>query len=288
MPDFHLIFCDPVTKDNEVEIPFNLTGTSVSDTWFAYLYDAIHVQGLTAGNDRWYGWPNKETHQDMCDVINYHLDVCRKYHPNEFDMSCSPNMTQDDFNRLHTYFEKYRGELDNPHPYFTNGTDEYRNSIETVNIYVHKFESIDHSDARANFNFAYSGRRQFTEEENKLFVVDKTKNVLHMEFNMRGKTLMDFIIDEDDHVGEENIRRHKWITADFKLSIDGWTAKQVHRNLERIEDVWHRKGNFLNSLGYYKGDPNNTLGCLPVAHAVDDEIESKIQHRQFLKGARFW
>ena len=288
MSDFHLIFCDPQDHNDIVEIPFSLTGTNASQCWFEHFYAAIYKDGLIAKNNRWIGWPDGDTTETICDRINHNIAICRKSHPKEFDRDCSPNMTQEDFNILHTYFEIYRGELDNPHQFYIDGTEEFRESIEQLNIDIHLFEHLGSIDRKADFNFAYSGRTKLTEDDNMLFEVDKNANTLYLEYDMSGKNLMVIIMDEDEHIGDANIRRYQWIGCDFRLSIRQWTAEQKATRLAKIKDFWHRKGNWLNSLGYYEGNPNNTLGWLPLAHADIDNIESFIAPRQFLKGAKFW
>jgi len=288
MPDFHLIFCDPVTKDNEVEIPFTLTGTDVSWRWFDCLYHTTQVNGVVADNNRWSGWEtNRDTAQDICNRINDHLAVCRATHPKEFDITCSPDMSQDDFNKMHTYFEVYRGELLKPHPYFTNGTDEFRNALEQLNIDIHLFEQVDTKNKSARFNFPGGVLHRLEAKDNLLFEVNKIPNTLYLMFNMRGKNLMDFINDDDDHIGDENIRRYEWNGADFRLEISGWSEEQRLERMKLIDDVWHQHHDYLSSLGFHKGDPTNTVGWLPLATS-DIDIAELVEPRQFLKGAKFW
>ena len=111
--DLILTFCDPITKENEIEIPFTLTGSDISWRWLGYLYDTIHVKGMVAKNNRWSNF-TPESPQQICDRINQTVDVCRKYHPELFvDLCAKPEMTQEHYNWMHTYFEKYRGEMFN-------------------------------------------------------------------------------------------------------------------------------------------------------------------------------
>lgn len=196
-------------------------------------------------------------------------------------------MTTDDFNKMHTYFEIYRGELFEPHPIFTSGTPEFRECIEMLNIDIHLFEQVHNSNKMANFNFPTIDFVPLKATDCCLFELHKKPNTIYLEFNMRGKTLMDYYHDDDDHVGDENIRRFEWVGPDFLLNIDGMTPEQISKKEEDIEKWWDRKQNYLNNLGYYKGDPNNTFGIFPLATA-DIEIEDIIEPRQYLKGATFW
>jgi len=292
MADFYLQFCDPNSKKDIIEIPFTLTGTDVSWKWLEHLYKAIYLDKQTAKNDRWYGWDvNRDTSEKICDRLNNHLEIARKYHPEEFkDICASPNMCQEDFNKMHKYFEIFRGELDNPHEFFKNGTDEFKRAVEQFNIDIHLFENLQSGGIGANFNFSYKFENfeELTYEDKKLFEVNLKDNTIYLEFNMRGKTLYDMYSDDDDYVGLDNVRRYKWIGPDFCLNIRGWSEQKRNNRLKDIDEWWNRKHNLLSSLGYTKGDPNNTFGWIPLATAEIDNIKDLIEPRQFLKGSRFW
>ena len=287
MTDFHLIFCDPKNPEDRVEIPFKLTGSNASQKWLLHLYKAMAIQGKIPLNHRWCGWEGNI--EAISDRINEWIDVARKYHPEIFnELRASDNPTQDELNYLHTWFEIYRGELENPHPLFRNGTQEYQDAIENLNLEIHAYERAVRKYKTANFNFQYDHEFSLLLPEDKAeFEMMRYPNSLYLEYNMRGKSLFVYFMDDDDHVGPDNIRTYKYLNADFALRINGWSEQELKEHREKEEFMWHRKENFLNSLGYYRGDPNNTFGFLRLAYSEWDDIESLIEPRQFLCGAKF-
>jgi hypothetical protein len=288
MADFHLIFCDPNTKRNEIEIPFTLTDKDISWRWLKNLHEAIYVRGQVAANNRWSGFEtNADTPEKICNRMNYHIGICRKYYPELYNFEANPDMTQDHFNWLHTFFEKYRGELLEPHPLYANGTQEYKDSVEMLNIEIHLLENLPKKIKRANFNFKTGVMERILPSDYPEFELNRTPNTLYLQYNMRGKTLYDIFVDDDYHIGDDHIKRAEWMGADFSLTVFGWTDEFRQKTIADVKSWWDRRRNFLSSLGFEEGDPANTFGFVPLARTNED-LNSLLEPRQFLKGARFW
>ena len=288
MDDFHLIFCDPVTKNNEVEIPFTVTGTDASWRWLDCLYETIYVRGQMAANNRWSGFETgAESIDDICERLNRNISICRSYHPTLFDFEAKPDMTQQDFNWMHTYFEKYRGEMMEPHPLYNSGTDKYRDAVELLNIDIHLMETLPKGLKRANFNFKSGVMGRLGPNDYDAYEFDRKANTLYLQYNMRGKTLYDVFYDQDNVIGNAHIKRAEFCGADFSLNVFGWSSEFREQRIVDVKKWWAENREFLSSLGFEEGDPANTFGWIPVAH-TDHDLESLLEPRQFLKGAKFW
>ena len=290
MADFELIFCNPQTKEDKVSIPFTLTGSTASQKWLLHLQKAMEFQNKLPLNNRWSGWSNEESKEQIRNKISYYVDVASKHHPEIFkDIHIEEIIPQDTLNYLHSLFENYRGHKLNPHPLYESGTEDYKNAIDELNIYIHKYERTNSESKTANFNFQYDHEMNvLTLEDRQEYEVMRHSNSLYLEFNTIGKALYVFFTDDDQHVDIKDIKRYEYLNADFTLYINGWSEEKIKKEKQRIDKKWHTLGNALNAAGFYRDDPNNTLGFLRLAHSEYDDIESLIEPRQFLCGAKFW
>ena len=287
--DLILTFCDPITKDNEYDIPFVLANNSTSLKWLKILYHDIYVNKCTWNNDRYVGFnTNALDKKKMSEELNYLISICEKERPGYFNFVAHENMSQDDFNKMHVWFEVYRGELNNPHEFFISGTKKFKNAIERFNQLIHMWEKIDKYNKHDSMSVSiFDINKGFVTELNNEdilnFELKKTDNTIFLSYIMRGKNLVDVWADSDHHVGDENIRPYMFLGSNFFLSTKGWSDEETIRNKNNFNSWFDRNSNFLNSLGFYKDDPKCTIGWLPLAHSTLPEIKSIIEPRQYLK-----
>lgn len=285
--DLILTFCDPITKENEYDIPFVLADNSTSLKWLKLLYEDIYINKLTWNNDRYVGFEtNRLTKKDMADELNRLIAVCEKERPGYFNFVADENMTQEDFNRMHVWFEVYRGELNNPHEFFITGTEEFKYAIERFNQVIHMWEKIERYEKLklSMITFNIGGKIIDLEEDDlQNFQLCKSKNTIYLSYIMRGKNLVDLWLDQDHHIGDDNVRSYKFLGSSFMLQTFGWSEDHCD-HMKKDFNLWFdRNSNYLNSLGFYKGDPKSTIGWSPLAHSTLDDIKSIIESRQFLK-----
>jgi hypothetical protein len=287
--DFALTFCDPITMSNEYDIPYKLANHSTAYKWFMVLYEDIYVNKRTWNNNRYVGFEDLEIEKrklkdDMLEII----EICKKEHPVEFNIHIKNNIDQDEFNHLHTWFEIYRGELDNPHPFFVNGSDDFKYAIERFNQLIHMWEVQDefaHKNiTTVNIDFNNHYRIEMDDSDYENFEFFLYSDSITLPFISRGKNLIDFWINNDKHVGEENIRKYRYIASNFKLRCSGgWTQQDYEEKWTEFNKWFQIKSNYLNNIGFYWNDPKSCKGYITLAHSTIPNTKDIIKSRQYLK-----
>lgn len=292
--DLILTFCDPITKDNEYNIPFVLANNNTAIKWLRMLYEDIYIHKRKWNNDRYVGFEtNALSKKTMAEELNSLIAICEKERPGHFKFVANENMSQDDFNRMHVWFEIYRGPIFKPHPFFTNGSNEFKYAIERFNQLIHMWEQIGKYENKKNkfmINFDIYGGvcTKLSEEDILNFDLNITDNTIYLSYIMRGKNLVDLWVDNDHHVGDENIRSYKFLGSNFLLMGTGWMPEERVANKEKFNQWFEKNSNYLNSLGFRKNDPTCTVGWLPLAHSTIINLKEIIEPRQFLKKIRIF
>ena len=221
------------------------------------------------------------------------IAICKRERPKEFDIEIKNNIDQDEFNRLHTWFEVYRGALDDPHPYFITGSPEFQQAIERFNQLIHMWEVQDEFARKnitaVNIDFNHHSRIPMEDDDYRNFEFMSYSDSIVMPFVSRGKTLIDFWRDNDDHVGDENIRQHSNIGSNFKLRCSGgWTEEHRKEKWAEFSDWFRRKENYLNSIGFYWDDLRCCKGYITLGYSTIPNTRDIIAPRQFLKSIRIF
>ena len=293
--DFVLTFCDPITKKNEYDIPFVIANNSTSIKWLKLLYDDIYITKCDWSNNRFVGFDDPiKTANKLKNEMNEMIDICEKERPGFFNIKITDNMSQEDFNKIHTWFEVYRGELENPHQFFLEGSDNFKYAIERFNQLIHMWERIEDLKEAESASIVVDilGPQHIIEledEDYNNFEFMRYPNTIKLSFISRGKTLIDFWKDGDDHVGEDNIRPYKYLGSTFSLVAgNGWDTEKLNYEKNSFNNWFDRKSNYLNSLGFYKDDPRSCIGWLTLAHSLIPNIKEIIQPRQYLKNIKIF
>lgn len=290
--DLVLTFCNPITKENEFDIPFKLANNSTSPKWLKMLYHDIYVNQCRWNNSRYVGFTtNSLTKDSLAKELNQLIAICEKERPGHFKFVAHANMSQDDFNSMHVWFETYRGKYLDPHHFFKTGTPEFKAAIERFNEIIHIWEKLDryrqNDQALITFNFG-GNKTELDEEDMKNFEFERRDDTLYLGYKMTGKTLLDVCFDEDDHVGNDNIQPFRFLSSDFQLNTKGLTREQLSMHKQRFDKWFERNSNYLASLGFRRDDPRCTIGRLPLAHSLISNIREIIEPRQFLKNIRIF
>lgn len=292
--DLILTFCDPITKNNEYDIPFILANNNTAIKWLRILYEDIYIHKRRWNNDRYVGFEtNALSKKTMAEELNKLIEICEKERPGHFKFTADENISQHDFNRMHVWFEVYRGSLLKPHPFFTNGSNEFKYAIERFNQVIHMWEKIDRFKYHKNkfiitFDIYGGERIKLTNDDLSNFDLNLSDDSIYLSYIMRGKNLVDLWVDDDHHVGDENIRPYQFLGSNFLLRGEGWTTEETLLNKEKFNHWFDRNSNYLNSLGFQKNDPRCTVGWLPLAHSTIPDIKEIIEPRQFLKNIKIF
>ena len=80
-----------------------------------------------------------------------------------------------------------------------------------------------------------------------------------------GKPLLDVFKDDDEIVGDENIRPLRYYSADFQIKFGPDTLDEVYTDRETQFWKWfEQRENYFASIGLFKTN-NLSLGLIPVA-----------------------
>jgi len=289
--DFALVFCNKETKQDEFKLHYILKDTGISFKWFIELNKAVK-ENTPINNTRFYNFVNDPwTQQKIADEINLRIDICNNEYPNLIPYKVDENLTQEDHNNLHLFFEKYRGAILDPHPYYINGSKDYKKSMAELNILIHRWEGLNSDglgiNRRCIFEFEKKERKLLIDADYQYFKLSNNFAEIYLNYCEVGKQLWDVCRDEDEVVGEDNIRPLRYYSVEFGIKFSQTTLEEEKANLKKFYDWFARNENFLNNLGFYKNDPKISLGYIPVATWIDDYshdyVIQNIEKRQFLK-----
>lgn len=290
MTDFELVFCDPNTKENEYAIPFALANNSTAIKWLTLLYKDVYVRNCGWTNNRFVGFGDLTTNENAIrHEMNAMIDICEKERPGFFNIKISDTISQEDFNKIHTWFEVYRGKLENPHEFFQAGSNEFQHAIERFNQLIHMWEASKIGNPIAEFDVDMSSTIPFEDGDYKNFEFNRYTNAIRLPFVSRGKTLLDLYYDDDNHIDNSNVISYKYISSSFLLyCTPGWDEKKQRERYSAFMNWFDQKSNYLNSLGFHKDDPKSCIGWIPLAHSLIPDIKSIIEPRQHLKSIRIF
>jgi hypothetical protein len=290
--DFKLIFAN---GDEEFILHYDLYDTKIALKWFEELKHVILIEKIPINNERFYNFTtNPWTQKKIADEINFRIAICNEEYPNLISYNVDENLTQEDHNRLHLFFEKYRGPVLNPHPNYVDGSNAYRKAIDELNILIHRWEYLNSfgigNGRRCVFDF-YSSRYPLEDKDYYEFKLAKNFAELYINYCEVGKPLQDVWKDKDVIIGEDNIRPLKYYSADFGVKFKQTSKEKEQQDLKSFFEWFDRNENFLNNLGFYKNDPKISLGYIPVARCIDTHTEQfiidNIEQKQFLKRIEF-
>jgi len=266
---FDVIFLNQELE--EFKLTYNVYETDFAKRWF----EALEIQVFEDGNkvkenDRLYNFPDDEwTEEKLVNELNLCIDIINEgkkvIHHTAFI-----GMPQEQLNHLHHYFENLRGGSDNPADYFLRATKIQQHALERYNVIIHRAENFYLSNSkwstpRIVVTFNNRKRYKLKDEDYQHFTLNREFGEVYINYCEVGKPLYDVFKDDDDIVGEDNIRPLRWYSPDFTAYFHSRRKSNVDRFLAEMDEWWDRNDNYLTALGFTKGDPKNAIGNIPVA-----------------------
>lgn len=299
--DFSIEFCSPDDFTDTFKLDFNISNTSISRKWLKSLYfDSI--ENRISELKRFYNFQtNGWTTERFANEINNCIETCNKEHPGLINFIIEGDITQEQHNVLHTYFEKYRGPILKPHPFFRHGSRDYRNAMENLNLLIHRQESFNRDtisnsrNRRIVVEFTNSARYNLLKEDYVDCNYHKKFGEICLKYCEVGKPLYDVFKDQDEDVGDDNIKPQYYYNSDFCINLpekDPSDQKINQWNAE-FKQWYYNNSNWLKSLGLDDSDPAVLAGQITVAHintSLDRfEIIKSLEPRQHIKNIEvYW
>lgn len=241
----------------------------VATEWLGVLAGAIK-SGLRE-NDRIYNLPNQKWDRvEICKELETCMRSIEIFHPKLFKTWPHPDMTTEDCNVLHTYFEKMRGSIDDPSRLYTRSPPSIRNEIARYNTLIHRWESyVTNGPARFVCTFNLSQRKPLIDEDYQLFSLEHGPWAMCLNYPMVGKQMLDVFRDQDELISPKAIRPMDQFSANFSVRFTPMDEEKAGRILEAFNSWFDGRCGYFNAIGIDRHSDKLALGYIQVADPID-------------------
>lgn len=285
---------------NDYDLYFDIFDTNIAIKWKSEIeknYDLYET-------DRFTNWPNsQQTAEYYINELNEQIKIINLLYPSLIPTIVTEDSDQSTMNYLHKFFENLRGPINEGTTWFSTAPIVAQTAINRFNILIHEYEHYRFNQKTlplTNHPYAtivgtFSGRDRYDLEDNDYqhFTFKWNFGYVYINYCEVGKPLLDVFKDNDDIVGDSNIRPLNYYSADFQIKFGPDTVDHIYK--EREEKFWQwfeSKKDYFDTLGLTKS-PKLSLGLIPVAKLnIDDskltgltqvEIINKLSHYQKIK-----
>ena len=270
------------TAKETMVLEFDTYHTPIAFKWYTELQRIVswsddHIKE----RDRFYNLPgDKWNEATIVAKINECIDTINSY-KQTIDITAIVNGGQEHFNKLHTYFEKMRGEIDSPTVFFSAAPPNIKSAIETYNIAIHRLESHLRSIAgikptpRLVVRVQNQKRIPLAMEDFDHFTVVTKFGEVYLNYCEVGKHFLELCADDglEDIASERTIKPQRHYSASFVTHFSESDGVSTTANF----NTWFSKNETkLNSLGYFRDDKTLSVGYLPVAILVNNMPEQEL------------
>lgn len=282
---FSIIFRNSEFK--EFKLDYYVYDTPIANRWFNVLQKQCLKNNEIYEKDRLYNFPNNEWSEiKIVNELNNCIDTINSQEE-VIVHRAFVGMPQDQLNHLHHYFESLRGGILTSTDFWDNSSDEVKLALERYNIIIHRAENFYSNSATNTYyprivcRFADRPRYSMIDSDYQHFTLLRKFGEVYINYCEVGKPLYDVYKDGDSVVGEDNIRPLRYYSSDFTTYFHSRSNNVVQQFLDGMDKWWDLNSNYLSDLGFFKGDPKNAIGNIPVAMLIDngmnsDEIIKKI------------
>lgn len=278
MKTFSIIFQNE--KSKEFKLKYKVYDTDIATRWFAALSEQCSRDNTVREKDRLYNFPNGEWNEEkLVNELNKCVDIINSSEE-MIKHRAFVGMPQEQLNHLHHYFENLRGGVLTPADFWKNSNTEIRSALERFNIIIHRAENFYHNNKQEQLlprivcRFNNRPRYDLMENDYQHFTLMKTFGEVYINYCEVGKPLYDVYKDNDDIVGEDNIRPLRYYSADFAVHFHSRSKQNVDDFLTGMSKWWDKNDNYLKALGFKKNDPKNAIGNIPVAKIIPNGLEN--------------
>lgn len=266
-------FCLTLCNDNtECDVIFDIFDTDIAQKWASEVAKKYEI----FERDRFSNWPNSiKDGAYLISMLNEQIDIVNRYYPNLIDTRVEDNPNQDTMNYLHKFFENLRGSMDNESVWYLAANIEAQEAICQFNILIHEYEHFcfssnllhltDHPYATIVGTYKDRPRFKLTDSDYEHFTFKWRFGTVYSNYCEVGKPLLDVFKDNDEIIGDHNIKPLKYYSADWQIKFGLDTLEYVYnKRYEKFKEWFDNKSNYLNQLGITWG-PTMALGLIPVA-----------------------
>jgi hypothetical protein len=242
---------------DDYNLMFDLNNTRIANKWSLEIGKSYPL----FEDWRFTGWPDSPWDADRyIQEINNCIDTVNRYQPNTIPVA---SLTID-LNYLHKFFETLRGGVLTPSEWYTSAPAEVQDAVSKFNVYIHNYEKLlnsNHLSPTITCTFSCD-RFELNDADFQYFTYDWKFGTIYINYCEVGKHLLELFIDNDDIVGEHNIRPAKYYSADFKLKFFTDRPRNEFEEFnQRVQSWVNDNSEFFKNLGI----ENLALGFIPVA-----------------------
>ncbi len=239
----------------DLSLFFKLRNTKIAHKWYIELcksYELFETDRL----DHW--GTNKDTY---INELNKQIDIINQYQYT-VDRRVSSNITQQDLNYLHKFFEDLRGEVTEGTAWYNNAPEHVQVAVMRFNVLIHQLEfsmRVKKLHPTVVVTFKDRPRYELDEEDIKHFTYKWKRGTVYINYCHVGKTVLDAFNDDDNLV--EAIRPQTHYSADFMIKFGPSSNPLLHKLREIMVNRWIK----TKQLKF----DNLNLGMIPVADLVN-------------------
>lgn len=252
-------------NNNKLLLEFITYETPIGIKWAEELKAQLFRTEELNENDRLYNfgnnWPIERIVSKLNDCIQS-INEWREFIPYKLGIP----VNQEILNKLHKYFEDMRGGVLSPGEFWNEAPENIKRCISDYNVLIHRLEDKN-KKPRIVITFKNRSRHLLSDNDFDYFSTNSNFGEVYVNYCEVGKPLWDVFKDNDDVVGDHNIRPLKYYSADMSIFFG---TSSMDSRMHLFDQWWHRNENFLNSLGFHKKDKKLAIGHLPVAKMVKD------------------
>ena len=258
-------------NNNKLVLEFIVYETPIGIKWAEELKAQLQRTTELRENDRLYhfgnNWPTEKIVSKLNNCIQS-INEWRETIPYKLDIP----IDQEILNNLHKYFEEMRGGVLSPEKFWLEAPENIKIHIRDYNVLIHRLEDKQNNlipKPRIVITFKDRPRHLLSDNDFNYFSKDINFGEVYVNYCEVGKPLCDVFKDDDDVVSDHNIRPLKYYSSDMSIYF---ITGSLNSRMGLFNQWWHRNENYLNSLGFYKGDKKLAIGQLPVAKMVKDPV----------------
>ena len=261
-----MFYLDLQKGNEEVTVEFYECDHSLGHKWADALRNHIDTKLPVSQPNRIYNLNDQWTEPNIVNAICHCIEVINTYKPVIDYQITGDSITQEDSNKLHHYFEILRGENESPNEFYINAPSLIKKYIEEYNVLIHRWEDLG-LPGRIVVHFRDRPVFDLADEDYQHWTLDYQPGDIKLNYCHKGKTIFDVFKDQDDIVGEDNIRPQFKYSPDFNLGFIKGPGE-----IKQFNDWWIDN---QEKLGYSFRDPKAAIGHAVVGKCVDDPEKVK-------------
>lgn len=251
--------CSRSDINNTYRIVFDVIDSNIAKAWALEIGKRYPLYET----DRFYSWPNDQRDKEYyINAINDKINIINTYYPDTIPTKATLDIDQPQLNYLHKFFEILRGEVIQCTEFFNNAPTIVKNALQDFNIAIHACEeyiSYFGISPRITVTFQNATRYKLADLNYSEFTFQWKFGYIYLGYCEVGKPILDVFENQDDIVGEDNIRPMRSYTAGCSIRFGQDISDEKYNKKLAAVHKWLDTQTF-------KLDPNRlSLGSIPVA-----------------------